>query len=102
MRSRKKSTAETMVKGGLDSIAKLAPTEYAEYVTKLKPVVEPVFDVLYAILPYFALAGTKMNVAWEMAQPYHPEELGTALLGLLMVFFGGTYLTTIAAFEAFR
>ena len=102
LRSRKKSTAETMVKGGLDSIAKLAPTEYAEYVTKLKPVVEPVFDVLYAILPYFALAGTKMNVAWEMAQPYHPEELGTALLGLLMVFFGGTYLTTIAAFEAFR
>ena len=35
-------------------------------------------------------------------KPYHPELLAPALMGFIMCFFGGSYMTLIAAFEAYR
>jgi hypothetical protein len=40
--------------------------------------------------------------AWKKLEPYHPEELLPALLGLILVFYGGTFMTIIAAVEAYR
>ncbi len=37
-----------------------------------------------------------------MLKPYHPENLLPALIGLVMAFFGGSFLITIAAVEALR
>lgn len=38
---------------------------------------------------------------WELLKPYHPEDLVPLIVGLLLAFFGGTFLLTIAATEAF-
>ena len=102
MRNRKKSQAERLVEGTIDGAANLVPEDYKPYVKMLKPVVEPVFDLIHLAIPYIVMFGSFVKDLWEKAQPYHPEELGGAFLGLLMVFFGGTYVTTIAAVEAFR
>jgi hypothetical protein len=39
---------------------------------------------------------------YEKLRPYKPDLLLPGLVGLVMCFFGGTFLTLIAAFEAFR
>eukprot|EP00741_Cyanophora_paradoxa_P020120 tig00021234_g19421.t1 len=39
---------------------------------------------------------------WKKLEPYHPEEFAPALLGLVMLFCGGRYMTLIAAIEALR
>lgn len=102
MRNRKKSQAELLVEGTIDGAAKLVPEDYKPYVEMLKPAVEPVFNIIHMLIPYVFMIGSLLKDVWEKAQPYHPQELGGAFLGLLMVFFGGTYVTTIAAVEAFR
>lgn len=42
------------------------------------------------------------QLLWKKLEPYHPEEFLPALAGLVVAFFGGHFLTTIAAVEAFR
>merc|ERR1712065_65708 len=42
------------------------------------------------------------DTAPPLLQPYHPEEAGLGLLGLLVAFFGGHFMVTIATIEAFR
>lgn len=101
-KSQSQLNTEAILSGSIDSISRTVPEQYAKYVQKLKPVISPVMDVLYIIVPYVFMLASKLKDVWEMLQPYHPEELGGAFCGLLMVYFGGTYVSTIAAVEAFR
>jgi len=39
---------------------------------------------------------------WVMLSPYKPELLIPSFIGLIMCFFGGSFLTTIAAVEAYK
>jgi hypothetical protein len=48
------------------------------------------------------LAYNKVMEFWERLSPYHPELLAPAFMGLVMCFFGGSYMTLIAAVEAYR
>eukprot|EP00658_Telonema_sp_P-2_P079693 TRINITY_DN7772_c0_g1_i6.p1 TRINITY_DN7772_c0_g1~~TRINITY_DN7772_c0_g1_i6.p1 ORF type:complete len:332 (+),score=93.17 TRINITY_DN7772_c0_g1_i6:11-1006(+) len=52
--------------------------------------------------PYVAEIHSLANKGWDRLAPYHPEELLTLLMGLVLCFFGGAYVTTITAAEAFR
>ena len=76
MPNRKKSQVEKLMEGTIDGAAYLVPQEYKKYVEMLKPVVEPVFDVIYLTIPYIVMFGSFTKDLWEKAQPYHPEELG--------------------------
>ena len=101
-KSQSQLNTEAILSGSIDSISRTVPEQYAKYMQKLKPVISPVMDVLYIIVPYVFMLASRLKDVWEMLQPYHPEELGGAFCGLLMVYFGGTYVSTIAAVEAFR
>jgi hypothetical protein len=43
-----------------------------------------------------------LMVYWKQLEPYHPEYVSTILLGLLLLYFGGTFMTVVAAVEAYR
>jgi len=86
---------------------------YVKPTSALSFVLTPLGPLLTQAAPVFALAEsvtevaapiliqllTVAQVAWYK---YNLESLLPAFLGLAMVFMGGTYMTTIAAVEAFR
>jgi hypothetical protein len=39
---------------------------------------------------------------WNYLTPYHPEYLGTILIGFTLIYFGGSFMTLVAAVEAYR
>ena len=39
---------------------------------------------------------------WDKIQPYQPKLLFPAFFGLIICFFGGDFLTLIAAIEAYK
>jgi len=53
-------------------------------------------------MPYVIMAKEKTLEIWKKMEPYHPEYLSTIGIGLVMIFFGGTFMTLIAAVEAYR
>mmetsp|Transcript_34123 Transcript_34123/g.57361 ORF Transcript_34123/g.57361 Transcript_34123/m.57361 type:complete len:100 (+) Transcript_34123:121-420(+) len=59
---------------------------------KIFRIVAPVSDIGLRVAEYI----------WKFIKPYHPEEFLPAFGGLILVFFGGKYMTLIAAVEAFR
>lgn len=58
----------------------------ASFVEVVEPVADKVSDLIRA--------------AWSALQPYHPEDLFVAVYGLVLVFFGGIYMTLVASVEA--
>lgn len=76
--------------------------QYKSQIDAVGPYVIKVADGVDAAYPYLLMIWKKLVDLWEMAQPYHPEQYGPLLLGLVMCFFGGSYATLIAAIEAVR
>lgn len=66
------------------------------------PGVEKAFDLLEKLIPHIQKAIEKAQELWIKLQPYKPELLFPSLVGLVLCFFGGSFLTLIAAVEAFR
>jgi len=66
------------------------------------PAVATLREAAVAAEPYVTLAIEKAQVAWKAVEPYHPEDMAPAAAGAVMLFFGGSFVTTIAAVEAFR
>ncbi len=60
-----------MRKFSIDGAVNLVPEEYKKYVQWLKPAVEPAFNVIRALIPYFVMIGSFLKDLWEKAQPYH-------------------------------
>lgn len=68
------------------------------------------------VAPYVIMAANAVDQVWpyvvsfyvmclglyEKARPYNPEQFAPLAFGLLLCFFGGSYLTLIAAIEAVR
>lgn len=66
--------------------------------------------------PYIAKAGELLDKAepyvlafiaycqhiWTKLEPYHPMEFLPAIVGFILVFFGGNFFTLCATFEAYR
>lgn len=59
-------------------------------ISKIVEVIEPVVDKIVDLV----------QIIWEKLEPYNPEDLFVAIYGLLLVFFGGIYMTLVASFEA--
>eukprot|EP00187_Rhodella_violacea_P002652 CAMPEP_0174892540 /NCGR_PEP_ID=MMETSP0167-20121228/7472_1 /TAXON_ID=38298 /ORGANISM="Rhodella maculata, Strain CCMP736" /LENGTH=332 /DNA_ID=CAMNT_0016131061 /DNA_START=58 /DNA_END=1056 /DNA_ORIENTATION=+ len=71
-------------------------------------------EVKASLEPYLLQLGTYLSLIgsvldktidyikklYKIIEPYHPDELVPALIGLIMTFFGGTFMTTIAFFTA--
>mmetsp|Transcript_1775 Transcript_1775/g.3966 ORF Transcript_1775/g.3966 Transcript_1775/m.3966 type:complete len:345 (+) Transcript_1775:36-1070(+) len=54
------------------------------------------------VVPFALRCWAAAQQAWIKLQPYHPEHMAEALIGFIICFFGGTFLTLIAAIEAYR
>jgi len=76
------------------ALQKLGPV-----LTQAAPVFSAVGGATAVAAPPLARALTAAQVAWTK---YNLEAFLPIILGLGMVFFGGSYMTTIAAVEAFR
>mmetsp|Transcript_23191 Transcript_23191/g.38146 ORF Transcript_23191/g.38146 Transcript_23191/m.38146 type:complete len:321 (+) Transcript_23191:31-993(+) len=73
-----------------------------EVIAKCQPYLMLAQHYIVLAQPYIDQAIFQANKTWDALQPYHPEEFLPALCGLTLVFFGGHFLTLIAAVEAFR
>jgi len=86
----------------LDALSSKVPDNFKPYVEKATPVVITVANLIEKAIPFLILAYNKVLEVWEKLRPYHPELLAPAFMGLVMCFFGGSYMTLIAAVEAYR
>eukprot|EP00898_Chlorokybus_atmophyticus_P007806 jgi/Chlat1/8026/Chrsp7S07772 len=66
------------------------------------PVALSAVGALRAVVPAVAAVWRASLAVYAKLQPYHPEEWLPMIFGLVMVFFGGRFLTLIAAVEAYR
>jgi len=66
------------------------------------PGVQKAFEGLTKLIPQLQIIWGKLQEFWVKLKPYKPELLGPGLVGLIMCFFGGSFLTLIAAYEAFK
>ena len=67
----------------------VAQEKVAELVRKLGPLIAALGAALNQLEPYVMQAYRAIMVAWKLIEPYHPEELGGAVFGLFLAFFGG-------------
>lgn len=72
------------------------------YVIKAAPFVGKFVDFCIKMLPYVTLCYQKILEYKEKLTPYKLELLLPSFVGFVMCFFGGTFVTLIAAFEAYR
>lgn len=70
--------------------------------TQAQPYIAKAVAVIDTVAPYVEQAVEKGQQLWKQLEPYHPEELLPALFGVALMFFGGTFMTLAAAFEAYR
>jgi hypothetical protein len=86
----------------MEAAAGRAPPTVGNVIKILIPYVILLVDLIDKSGPYFAQAYALGLKVWEALQPYHPEQLAPILTGLVLCCFGGSYVTLIAAVEAFR
>mmetsp|Transcript_4448 Transcript_4448/g.7212 ORF Transcript_4448/g.7212 Transcript_4448/m.7212 type:complete len:340 (+) Transcript_4448:88-1107(+) len=69
---------------------------------KLGPLLITLGKIVDVIEPYFEKTFDFFHGIWVKLEPYHPEELIEAVFGIFLAFFGGHYVITLAAIEAYR
>ena len=62
---------------------------------KAGPLLLALSQVVDKVEPYIMMVVNFAHSIWAKLQPYHPEELGGALFGCFLAFFGGHYLITL-------
>ena len=82
-------------KSDLDPINSLLLVQAAPYISTIQAFCR-------ATIPYVEMAHSKCVEAAEYAAPYRLDLLLPALIGTVLCFFGGTFVTLIAAVEAYR
>ena len=76
--------------------------QFKPQIELIAPYVEKAADAIDAVFPYAVAAYGTATHYWELAQPYKPQRFLPLILGVVMCFFGGSYLMLIAAVEAVR
>lgn len=70
--------------------------------SKVGPVISALCSAMDFLSPFVTKAVATGQSVWAVLAPYHPEELSTVGLGLILVFCGGYYPMLIAAVEAIK
>ena len=84
----------------LTEAVKVLPASIQGAAAAAIPAIVGLLGALQACMPYIAQAWDLCVKFYELIKPY--EGVQTMLFGFVLVFFGGTYITTIAAWEAFK
>jgi hypothetical protein len=87
-------------------LVRFSPEPLSSFFAKLEPIVSSwasalhfIFLTLYIFLEIILELSIEV---WVALKPYKPELLLPSFAGLVMCFFGGSFVTTIAAAEAYR
>ena len=106
MSTKDTETTKEYVAKRIIAAAELLPQNIKEkaqpYIAKAAPIVGQVAEIIEKLIPFAVLAYNKLLEFWAFLQPYNPQLLAPALCGFILCFFGGSYLTLIAAAEAYR
>lgn len=77
------------------------PKQIAPYLVKAAPFVGKAAQKIEEAIPLIQKFIAVLEKYYELIKPYRPDLLVPSFVGLIMCFFGGSYLTVIAAWEAF-
>lgn len=106
MSTKDAETTKEYVAKRIIAAAELLPQNIKEkaqpYIAKVAPILGQVAEIIEKLIPFAVLAYNKLLEFWAFLQPYNPQLLAPALCGFILCFFGGSYLTLIAAAEAYR
>lgn len=80
----------------------MVPSSIRPYLLKMAPTCGIIVNLFAQLLPYLELGYTKLMNFWSLLEPYNPELLIPSFVGLIMCFFGGSFMTLIAALEAYK
>lgn len=83
-----------------EAAVEYVPESFKPYAEKVAPVVGAFGNGVIATLPYLQMAYDACYKFYLVIQPY--QGLETAIIGFVYLFFGGAFITTIAAWEAFK
>jgi len=85
-----------------DEIAKFVPQSVGVYIKKVGPYVDKVGFLLNMWFPLIAALWNEAIIVYRAIEKYHPEEYAGMAFGIVLAFFGGNFVTLIAAIEAFK
>lgn len=90
----------------LRMLVRFSPEPLSSYFAKLEPTVNKWASAIhFFLLSIYIFLEILLELAievWTVLKPYRPELLLPSFAGLVMCFFGGSFVTTIAAAEAYR
>ncbi len=97
-------TTEQLVKKYLSAFteSKTCPDAIKPHLVKFTPQIASACQKASELTPYLQKAYNKGMETWETLKPYKLELLLPSMIGFVMCFFGGSFLTLIAAVEAFK
>jgi hypothetical protein len=108
LRQRKQSDhegkgSEETVKSYLQAIEHTVPQSIKPYLEKVAPyVISFTYFVEAYVIPFLHKLYDLYCYFVKISEPYHLDLLLPGFVGLVMCFFGGSYMTLIAAVEAYR
>lgn len=79
-----------------------SPKEIQPYIKKAVPYLIVILEFVEKATPIVLMYYEKLVQLWISLQPYKPHLLLPSFIGLILCFFGGSFLTLIAAVEAFN
>lgn len=77
------------------------PNSFKPYIKAAIPFIATFISFISSLLPFISQVYSAWMVIYVALKPYRIDLLFPSFLGLVMCFFGGSYCTTIAAYEAF-
>lgn len=79
-----------------------APEKIKPYLEKATPYFVKLLELIEYVTPIIYEFYLKALALWKKIEPYKPELLLPSFIGFVMCFFGGSFVATIAAVEAFK
>jgi hypothetical protein len=79
-----------------------APKQMQPHLKRAVPIVLKLYEVVEKLSPLIEKLYAKWQELWVVIEPHKPHLLIPAFAGFVMCFFGGSFLTLIAAIEAFN
>lgn len=84
------------------ALADSVPASVKPTVLAIAPYCGTIMRALTELIHHSYILYVKACEIWVMLGPYKPELLFPSLIGLIMCFFGGSFVTLIAAVEAYK
>lgn len=95
-------STKAIVEKYVNTVADYAPKQVQPHLHKAAPIVGQLAENIERLIPVIQAYYLKAMELWKKLEPYKPELLVPSAIGLIMCFFGGSFLTLIAAVEAYR